>query len=89
MKIADPLEADADRFAVLETLDVGKPIRESRSVDIPLAIDHFRYFAGVTRSQSDEAIMLDEQTLSIALSEAYSQKKNIDVSLNEAPLGLF
>ena len=89
LKIADPLEADADRFAVLETLDVGKPIRESRSVDIPLAIDHFRYFAGVTRSQSDEAIMLDEQTLSIALSEAYSQKKNIDVSLNEAPLGLF
>ena len=36
-----------------------------------------------------QAIMLDEQTLSIALSEAYSQKKNIDVSLNEAPLGLF
>ena len=89
LKIADLLEADADRFAVLETLDVGKPIRESRSVDIPLAIDHFRYFAGVTRSQSDEAIMLDEQTLSIALSEAYSQKKIIDVSLNEAPLGLF
>lgn len=69
LKIADLLEADADRFAVLETLDVGKPIRESRSVDIPLAIDHFRYFAGVIRSQSDEAVMLDEQTLSIALSE--------------------
>ncbi|CAD2260841.1 Putative aldehyde dehydrogenase AldA [Stutzerimonas stutzeri] len=69
LKIADLLEADAERFSVLETLDVGKPIRESSSIDIPLAIDHFRYFAGVIRSHSDEAVMLDEQTLSIVLSE--------------------
>lgn len=69
LKIADLLEADAERFAILETLDVGKPIRESRAIDVPMAIDHFRYFAGVIRSHSAEAVMLDEQTLSIALSE--------------------
>jgi len=69
LKIADLLEADAERFATLETLDVGKPIRESRAIDVPLAIDHFRYFAGVIRSHSDEAVMLDEKTLSIVLSE--------------------
>lgn len=69
LKIADLLEADAERFAILETLDVGKPIRESLAIDVPMAIDHFRYFAGVIRSHSDEAVMLDEQTLSISLSE--------------------
>jgi len=69
LKIADLMEAEAERFAVLETLDVGKPIRESRNVDVPIAIDHFRYFAGVIRSHSDEAVMLDEQTLSIVLNE--------------------
>ncbi|MBW4818402.1 aldehyde dehydrogenase family protein [Rhodococcus qingshengii] len=69
LKIADLLEADAERFAVLETLDVGKPIREITAIDVPLAIDHFRYFAGVIRSHSDEAVMLDDQTLSIVLSE--------------------
>ncbi len=69
LKIADQLEEQAERFAILEALDVGKPIRESRMIDIPGAIDHFRYFAGVIRSQSDEATMLDENTLSIVLSE--------------------
>lgn len=69
LKIADQIEEQAERFAILEALDVGKPIRESRMIDIPGAIDHFRYFAGVIRSQSDEATMLDENTLSIVLSE--------------------
>lgn len=68
-KIADLVEAQAERFAVLETLEVGKPIRETRHNDIPLAIDHFRYFAGVIRGHTDEAVMLNEQTMSIVLSE--------------------
>ncbi len=68
LKIADLFEAEAERFAVLESMDVGKPIREAK-VDIPLAIDHFRYFAGVIRGHSDEAAMLDEQTMSLTLSE--------------------
>jgi acyl-CoA reductase-like NAD-dependent aldehyde dehydrogenase len=69
LKIADLLEVEFERFVILESLDVGKPIRESRAIDVPLAIDHFRYFAGVIRAHSDEAVMLDEQTLSITLSE--------------------
>jgi acyl-CoA reductase-like NAD-dependent aldehyde dehydrogenase len=68
LKIADLLEADAERFVALESMDVGKPIREAR-VDVPLAIDHFRYFAGAIRSHSDEASMLDHQTMSLTLSE--------------------
>lgn len=69
LKIADLIEAEAERFAVLETLDNGKPIRETSGVDIPFAIDHFRYFAGVIRSRSDEADKLNKDTLSIILSE--------------------
>ncbi|KEX94180.1 aldehyde dehydrogenase family protein [Burkholderia cepacia] len=68
LKIADLLEADAERFVAFESMDVGKPIREAR-VDVPLAIDHFRYFAGAIRSHSDEASMLDHQTMSLTLSE--------------------
>ncbi|MCQ9156118.1 aldehyde dehydrogenase family protein [Acidomonas methanolica] len=68
LRIADLLETEAERFAALESLDVGKPIREAR-LDVQSAIDHFRYFAGVIRSHSDEASMLDEQTMSLTLSE--------------------
>lgn len=69
LKIADRLEEEASRFATLETLDNGKPIRETTSVDIPLAIDHFRYFAGVIRAESDEANLINQDSLSIVLSE--------------------
>ncbi len=69
LKIADRLEEEQERFATLETLDNGKPIRETTGIDIPGAIDHFRYFAGVIRGESDEANLLDKDTLSIVLSE--------------------
>lgn len=69
LKIADRLEAEAERFATLETLDNGKPIRETSAVDIPAAVDHFRYFAGVIRAHSDEADVIDKDTLSLVLSE--------------------
>lgn len=69
VKIADLMEAQAERIAILETLEVGKPICETRNNDIPLAIDHFRYFAGVIRGHTDEAVMLNERTMSIVLSE--------------------
>lgn len=45
-KLADLIERNADELALLETLDNGKPIRYSRSIDVPQAADHFRYFAG-------------------------------------------
>ncbi len=69
LEIADRLEAEATRFATLETLDNGKPIRETMNVDVPLAIDHFRYFAGVIRAESDEANLINQDSLSIVLSE--------------------
>jgi acyl-CoA reductase-like NAD-dependent aldehyde dehydrogenase len=45
------MEANLELLAVAETWDNGKPIRETMAADIPLAIDHFRYFAGVVRGQ--------------------------------------
>lgn len=47
---------------MVETLDNGKPIRETLNVDIPFAADHFRYFAGVVRADEGTAVMLDENT---------------------------
>ncbi|WP_323119345.1 aldehyde dehydrogenase [Burkholderia alba] len=51
LKIADRMEANLARLAVAETIDNGKPLRETTAADIPLAIDHFRYFAGCIRAQ--------------------------------------
>ncbi len=51
LKIADRMEANLTRLATAETIDNGKPLRETMAADIPLAIDHFRYFAGCIRAQ--------------------------------------
>jgi len=69
LKIADMIEKDKERFAMIETMDNGKPIRETMNVDIPLAIDHFRYFAGVIRAEEGEVAMIDKETMSIVLRE--------------------
>ncbi|MFN3380049.1 MAG: aldehyde dehydrogenase family protein, partial [Runella zeae] len=50
LKIADAMEANLELLASVETWDNGKPIRETKAADLPLAIDHFRYFAGVIRA---------------------------------------
>lgn len=62
-KIADRMEANLEMLAVAETWDNGKPIRETLAADIPLAIDHFRYFAGCIRSQEGSLAELDEHTV--------------------------
>ena len=62
-KIADRLEANLESLAVIETIDNGKPIRESMAADLPLAIDHFRYFAGCIRAQEGTAGELDDDTV--------------------------
>ena len=62
-KIADRLESNLEKFAILETLDNGKPIRETMNADLPLSIDHFRYFAGVIRAQEGALSQLDENTV--------------------------
>ncbi len=69
LKIADLLEAEQERFAILESLDTGKPLNESLYMDLPASIDHFRYFAGVIRSHTDEASVLDANTLSLVIRE--------------------
>ncbi|ETS33239.1 aldehyde dehydrogenase [Photorhabdus temperata] len=69
LKIADLLETEQERFAILESLDSGKPLNESRNMDLPASIDHFRYFAGVIRAHTDEASVLDSNTLSLVIRE--------------------
>ena len=68
-KIADVIDENLELFALQETLDNGKPIRETRAADIPLASDHFRYFASVIRGEEGTATQLDAEDLSIVLRE--------------------
>ncbi len=68
-KIAELIENNADRLAKIETLDNGKPIRETSFADIPLAADHFRYFAGVIRAEENTSAVLDENTHSYNYAE--------------------
>ncbi|MFP2929588.1 aldehyde dehydrogenase family protein [Pyxidicoccus sp. 3LG] len=62
-KIADRLEQNLEMLAVAETWDNGKPVRETLAADLPLAIDHFRYFAGCIRAQEGTAGELDNDTV--------------------------
>ncbi|MES2012973.1 MAG: aldehyde dehydrogenase family protein [Pseudomonadota bacterium] len=63
LKIADRLEANLELLAYAETVDNGKPIRETLNADVPLCIDHFRYFAGCLRAQEGTLSELDETTV--------------------------
>ncbi|MCC2032784.1 acetaldehyde dehydrogenase ExaC [Microbacterium allomyrinae] len=63
LKIADRIEANLEAIAVAETWENGKPVRETLAADIPLALDHFRYFAGVLRAQEGGISQLDEDTV--------------------------
>lgn len=63
LKIADRLEQNLEMLAVAETWDNGKPIRETLAADIPLTIDHFRYFAGCVRAQEGGISQIDEDTV--------------------------
>ncbi len=62
-KIADRMEANLEMLAVAETWENGKPIRETLAADIPLAIDHFRYFAGAIRAQEGSISQLNHDTV--------------------------
>ncbi|MBB3174248.1 aldehyde dehydrogenase [Endobacter medicaginis] len=63
LKIADRMEANLERIATAETWDNGKPIRETMAADIPLAIDHFRYFASCIRAQEGSLSEIDDDTI--------------------------
>lgn len=62
-RIADRMEENLEVLAVAETWDNGKPIRETLAADIPLAIDHFRYFSGVIRAQEGSLSELNDDTV--------------------------
>lgn len=68
-QIADIIDANTELLATVETMDNGKPIRETMAVDVPLAAEHFRYFAAAIISEEDSAKMLDNNTLSLILRE--------------------
>ncbi|MBI2239518.1 MAG: aldehyde dehydrogenase family protein [Magnetospirillum gryphiswaldense] len=68
-RIADRLEANLEKLAYAETVDNGKPIRETLAADIPLAIDHFRYFASCIRAQEGSLAELDSDTVAYHLHE--------------------
>jgi aldehyde dehydrogenase (NAD+) len=77
MKIADVIDANAEKLALIETLDNGKPIRETTAVDVPLSSDHFRYFAGVIRGEEGDASIVDDPVFG----------NNISIILRE-PIGV-
>ncbi|WP_370202013.1 aldehyde dehydrogenase family protein, partial [Alloalcanivorax venustensis] len=63
LKIADRIEQNLEALAVAETWDNGKAVRETLNADIPLAVDHFRYFAGCIRAQEGTAADIDANTV--------------------------
>lgn len=68
-QIADRMEENLERLALAETWDNGKPIRETRAADIPLAIDHFRYFASCIRAQEGSIAQIDQDTVAYHFQE--------------------
>lgn len=69
LKIAQVIEDNLEMLARVETVDNGKAIRETRAADLPLVVDHFRYFAGVIRAEEGSISEHDETTVSIQLHE--------------------
>lgn len=65
LKIADVMEQNLETLARAETWDNGKSIRETRAADLPLAVDHFRYFAGVIRAEEGGVAELNSNTVSM------------------------
>ncbi|WP_088345422.1 MULTISPECIES: aldehyde dehydrogenase [Rhodomicrobium] len=68
-RIADKLEQNLELLALVETLDNGKPIRETTYADMPLVVDHFRYFAGVIRAQEGGISEIDHDTVAYHFQE--------------------
>jgi aldehyde dehydrogenase len=62
-KLADRIDENLERLALAETMDNGKPLRETRAADVPLAADHFRYFASCIRAEEGSLAELDDETV--------------------------
>ena len=70
-KIADRIEENLELLALVETWDNGKAIRETLAADIPLSVDHFRYFGSVIRAESGSVTDLDATTVSMEIQEPF------------------
>lgn len=68
-KIADKIEENLEQLALVETWDNGKAIRETIAADMPLVVDHFRYFGSVIRAESGDVADLDKNTVSMEIHE--------------------
>jgi aldehyde dehydrogenase len=68
-RVADRLEENLELLALAETIDNGKPIRETRAADVPLAIDHFRYFASCVRAEEGAISVIDDDTIAYHFKE--------------------
>jgi len=68
-KIADRIEQNLEMLALAETWENGKPIRESMAADLPLAVDHFRYFASAIRAQEGGISEIDPDTVAYHIHE--------------------
>ncbi|AWN16388.1 aldehyde dehydrogenase family protein [Salinisphaera sp. LB1] len=71
LRIADRIEANLEALAVAETWDNGKPVRETLAADLPLLVDHFRYFAGCIRAQEGSVAEIDAHTVAYHTHEPY------------------
>ncbi len=69
LKIADIIDENAEKLALIESLDNGKALRETTAIDLPFASDHFRYFAAAVRTEEGTATKLDKNTLSLIIKE--------------------
>ncbi len=68
-KVADIIQDNLEEFALVDTCDNGKPIRETLNADIPLSVDHWRYFAATARSEEGSVTELDKNTVSMIVKE--------------------
>lgn len=68
-KVADAIEENAEFFAQIETMDNGKPIRETRAIDVAFSVEHFRYFAGCLLADTGEADLLPGNIMSLVFHE--------------------
>ena len=69
LRIADRIEQNIEVLAIAETWENGKAVRETLAADLPLVVDHFRYFAGCIRAQEGSAAELDQHTVSYHFKE--------------------
>ncbi|OIN59631.1 aldehyde dehydrogenase [Arsenicibacter rosenii] len=69
LRVADVIEQNLDYLARVETMDNGKAVRETLAADLPLVVDHFRYFAGVIRAEEGYSTELDATTVSVIIKE--------------------